>query len=74
MARFDGCAKAMSERPLMRKCAEQARRLRWGSLFSCTLACRGYVSAGTPWGQGVDGHCAPSYDVERDFRHVGLDP
>ena len=54
--------------------AEQAWRLHWGSLFSCTAARSVAMSllelAGT---RGADGHCPPSHDVERDFRHAGLD-
>ena len=36
-------------------------------LHSSTL--RGNV----PGARGADGHCPPSHDVERDFRHAGLD-
>ena len=67
-------AKARSEWPLMRKLAEQAWRLRWGSLFSCTAARSVAMSLlELPGARGADGHCPPSHDVERDFRHAGLD-
>ena len=68
-------AKARSLRPLLRKRAEQAWRLRWGSLISCTVARAVAMSLlGLPGVRGADGLCPPSHDVERDFRHVGLDP
>ena len=46
-----------------------------GSLFSCTVT-RSVASSllellGT---QGADGLCPASLEVERDFRHAGLDP
>ena len=67
-------AKARSEWPLMRKSTEKAWRLRWGSLFSCTAARSvAMFLLELPGAKGADGHCPPSHDVERDFRHVGLD-
>ena len=64
-----------SLRPLLRKRAEQAWRLRWGSLISCTVARAVAMSLlGLPGVRGADGQCPPFHDVERDFRHVGLDP
>ena len=63
-------ANVRSLRPLLRKRAEQAWRLRWGSLISCTVARAVTMSLLG----GADGQCPPFHDVERDFRHVGLDP
>ena len=68
-------AKVRSLRPLLRKRAEQAWRLRWLSLISCTVARAVAMSLlGLPGVRGADGQCPPFHDVERDFRHVGLDP
>ena len=57
---------ARSVPPLLRKRVEQAWRLRWGS---CTVA-RAEASSLL----GADGLCPTSHEVERDFRHVALDP
>ena len=68
-------AEARSVPPLLRKRVEQAWRLRWGSLFSCTVA--GAVASSLlelPGTRGADGACPASHEVERDFRHAGLDP
>ena len=66
-------AKARSEASLMRRRVEQAWRLRWGSLFSCTVARAVATSLlELPGARGADGDCPPSCEVERDFRHAGL--
>ena len=66
-------AKARSETSLMRRRVEQAWRLRWGFLFSCTVARVVATSlVELPGARGADGDCPPSYEVERDFRHAGL--
>ena len=66
-------AKARSETSLMRRRVEQAWRLRWGSLFSCTVARAVATSLlELPGARGADGDCPPSCEVERDFRHAGL--
>ena len=68
-------AKARSLRSLLQKRAEQAWRLRWGSLIFCTVARAVAMSLlGLPGVRGADGQCPPFHKVERDFRHVGLDP
>ena len=68
-------AKVRSVPPLLRKRVEQAWRLRWGSLFSCTVA-RAVASSllELPGARGADGACPASHEVERDFRNAGLDP
>ena len=68
-------AKAPSVPPLLRKRVEQAWRLRWGSLFSCTVA-RAVASSllELPGAWGADGACPASHEVERENRHAGLDP
>ena len=64
-------AKARSETSLMRRRVEQAWRLRWSSLFSCTVARAVATSLlELPGARGADGDCPPSYEVERDFRHA----
>ena len=60
-------AESRSVPPLLRKRVEQAWRLRWGSLFSCTVA----RAVGSSLRGGL---CLASHEVERDFRHAGLDP
>ena len=65
--------RARSERSLMRKRVEQAWRLRWGSLLSCAARAVAMSSLDLPGSRGSDGTCPLPHDVERDFRHVGLD-
>ena len=66
--------RAWSERPLMRKRVEQAWRLRWGSLLSCSAARAVAMSLlDLPGSRGADGYCPLPHDVEQDFRHAGLD-
>ena len=66
--------RACSERFLMRKRVEQAWRLRWGSLLSCAAARAVAMSLlDLPGSRGSDGTCPLPHDVERDFRHAGLD-
>ena len=53
---------------------EQAWRLRWGSLLSCAAARAVAMSLlDLPGSRGSDGVCPLPHDVERDFRHAGLD-
>ena len=66
--------RARSERPLMRKRVEQAWRLRWGSLLSCSAVRAVAMSLlDLPGSRGADGYCPLPHDVEQDFRHAGLD-
>ena len=66
--------RARSERFLLRKRVEQAWRLRWGSLLSCAAARAVAMSLlDLPGSRGSDGVCPLPHDVERDFRHAGLD-
>ena len=66
--------RARSERFLMRKRVEQAWRLRWGSFLSCAAARAVAMSLlDLPGSRGSDGTCPLPHDVERDFRHAGLD-
>ena len=66
--------RARSERSLMRKRVEQAWPLRWGSLLSCAAARAVAMSLlDLPGSRGSDGTCPLPHDVERDFRHAGLD-
>ena len=66
--------RARSERFLMRKRVQQAWRLRWGSLLSCAAARAVAMSLlHLPGSRGSDGVCPLRHDVDRDFRHAGLD-
>ena len=66
-------ARARREGFLMR--VEQAWRLRWGSLLSCTVARAVAMSLlELPGTCGADGVCPPTHEVERDFRFAGLAP
>ena len=68
-------AKVRSLRPSLQKRAEQAWRLRWVSLISCTVAHAVAMSLLGLLGVKVaDGQCPLFHDVERDFRPLGLDP
>ena len=59
--------------PLLRKRAEQAWRLRWGSMLSCTAARAVAASLLELLGaRGADGATPPPHKVERDFRFAGL--
>ena len=54
----------------LRFCSEQAWRLRWGSLIACAVA---RAVALSPWSSSVQlALTLAAYDVEGDFRHVGL--
>ena len=65
--------KARSENHLLRNRVQQAWRLRWGSLLSCTTACAVASSMlELPGARGADGNTPALHDVEQDFRHVGL--
>ena len=66
-------AKARQETWLLRRRAEQAWRLRWGSLIACAVARAVALSLlELPRAVGADGNTPAAYDVERDFRHAGL--
>ena len=66
-------AKVRSENHLLRKPVQQAWRLRWGSLLSCTTACAVASSMlELPWARGADGNTPALHDVEQDFRFAGL--
>ena len=73
---FSGLRQSTFPKPsLLRKRVEQAWRLRWGSSFSCTAARAVAASLLELSGaRGADGACPASHEVERDFRHAGLDP
>ena len=61
-------AKARSEVWLLRRRAEQAWRLRWGSLLSCTVARAVAQSLLELLGaSGADGDMPPLHEVERTF-------
>ena len=66
-------AKSRGETSLMRKRAEQAWRLRWGSILACTVARAVATSMlELPGVRGADG-CTPSAaDVEQEFQFAGL--
>ena len=53
---------------MLRKRAEQAWRLRWGSTLSSTAA----SLLELPGARGADGATPPPHEVERDFRFAGL--
>ena len=57
----------------MRTRVEQAWRLRWGSLLSCTAARAVVLSLlELPVSRGADGVCPHTHEVERDSRFAGL--
>ena len=66
-------ARAHCEGLLLRRRAEQAWRLRWGALLSCTAA---RAVADTflelPGSVGADGDTPASHEVERDFAFAVL--
>ena len=66
-------AKARSESQLMRRRAEQAWRLRWGSILACAAA-RAVASTmlELPGSRGSDGDTPPPHEVEREWRFAGL--
>ena len=66
-------AKARGETYLMRRRAEQAWRLRWGSILACAVA-RTVASTmlELPGAPGADGDTPASQDVEQDGRFAGL--
>ena len=68
-------ARARSEGHLLRRRAEHAWRLRWGSLLSCTAAravARSLLELSGA--SGADGNCPPSCDVEQAFLFCGFGP
>ena len=68
-------AKARQETWLLRRRAEQAWRMRWGSLIACAVARAVALSLlELSRAVGADGDTPAAYDVERDFIHVGLAP
>ena len=66
-------ARARCEGLLLRRRAEQAWRLRWGALLSCT-AVRAVADTflELPGSVGADGDTPASHEVERDFAFAGL--
>ena len=57
----------------MRKRAEQAWRMRWGAIVSCTSAravASSLLNVQSP--VGADGDTPPTHEVERDHRFSGL--
>ena len=66
-------AKVRGENPLLRKRVQQAWRLRWGALLSCTTACAVASSMlELPGARGADGDTPAQHGVEQDFRLAGL--
>ena len=63
-------AKVRGENPLLRKRVQQAWRLRWAALLSCTTACA--VASSLLELPGADGDTPAQHDVEQDFRFAGL--
>ena len=57
----------------MRRRIEQAWRLRWTSLLTCTAA-RAFATSLLEFrtAHGADGVTPPAYEVVADFRHAGL--
>ena len=66
-------AKARGEPPLMRRRIEQAWRLRWTSLLTCTVA-RAFATSLLEFrtAHGADGATPPAHEVVADFRYAGL--
>ena len=66
-------ARARGERPLMRRRAEQAWRMRSGGMFACAAA-RAVASSLLDMLQshGGDGRCLAAHEVEGDHRYAGL--
>ena len=66
-------ARARCEGLLLRRRAEQAWRLRWGALLSCTAArAVADIFLELPGSVGADGDTPASCEVERDFAFAGL--
>ena len=57
----------------MQKRAEQAWRMRWGSILGCAAA-RAHAASllELKHGGGVDGDVPLAHDVISEFRHAGL--
>ena len=69
LARF----RARSEPPLLRKRVEQAWRLRWWSILSCTAARALAASLVDSWGGvGADGGLPAAHEVEAEQAFAGL--
>ena len=66
-------AKARGEPPLMRRRIEQAWRLRWTSLLTCTAA-RAFATSRLEMrtAHGADGATPPTHEAVADFRYAGL--
>ena len=66
-------ARARGEQPILRRRAEQAWRIRWGSMVSCVVA-RAVASSllGLPRALGADGDTPLLHDVERDLHAAGF--
>ena len=68
-----GQTRARSETPVMRRRGEQAWRLRWGAMLSCTAA-RAFAASllDLRLGGGVDGDVNNTHEVVNEARHAGL--
>ena len=66
-------ARARTELPLMRRRAEQAWRMRWGSMLACAAA-KAVASSLLDLldSHGGDGKTPTTHEVETDHRHAGL--
>ena len=66
-------ARARGEQPILLRRAEQAWRIRWGSMVSCVVA-RAVASSllGLPRALGADGDTPLLHDVERDLLAAGF--
>ena len=66
-------ARARGEQPILRRRAEQAWRIRWGSMVSCVVA-RAVASSllGLLRALGADGDTPLLHDVERDLLAAGF--
>ena len=60
-------ARARGEQPILRRRAEQAWRIRWGSMVSCVSSL-----LGLPRALGADGDTPLLHDVERDLLAAGF--
>ena len=68
-------ARARHETAILQKCAEQAWRMRWGAMLSCAAAKAVATSLlGLRCAHGPDGDTPSTWEIEGEFRHVGLAP
>ena len=65
--------RARSEPPLLRRRVEQAWRMRWWSILSCTAARALALSLVDSWGGvGADGALPAAHEVEAEQAFAGL--